>query len=96
MKIKLKGYFNFKKVFCNLGVTEIEISGGTLRGLFDVLSDRFGEEFTDLIYDSRTETVRGDIRILLNGRHIVHLPKGLDTELKEGDEVALFPPVAGG
>ena len=96
MKIKIKGYFNFKKVFRNLGVTEIEISGGTLRGLFDVLSDRFGEEFADLIYDSRTKRVRGDIRILLNGRHIVHLPKGLETELKEGDEVALFPPVAGG
>jgi molybdopterin synthase sulfur carrier subunit len=96
MKIKVKGYFNFKKVFRNLGVTEIEISGGTLRCLFDVLSDRFGEEFTDLIYDSRTKRVRGDIRILLNGRHIGHLPKGLDTELKEGDEVALFPPIAGG
>ena len=96
MKIRVKGYFNFKKVIRNLGITEIEIVGGTLIGLFEVLSDRFGEEVTDLIYDSRTKRVRGDIRILLNGRHIVHLPKGLDTELKEGDEVALFPPVAGG
>jgi sulfur-carrier protein len=96
MKIKVKGYFNFKEVFRNLGVTEIAISGGTLKGLFDVLSDRFGEEFTDLICDSRAKRVRGDIRILLNGRHIVHLPEGLDTELKEGDEIALFPPVAGG
>ena len=96
MKIKVKGYFNFKKALRNLGVTEIEISGGTLRGLFDVLSDRFGKEFADLICDSRTKRVRGNIRILLNGRHIVHLPKGLETELKEGDEIALFPPVAGG
>jgi len=96
MKIKVKGYFNFKKVFLNLGISEIEMAGGSLIGLFDVLSHSFGEEFADLIYDSRTKTVRGDIRILLNGRHIVHLPKGLDTELKEGDEVALFPPVAGG
>ncbi len=96
MKIKVKGYFNFKKVFRNLGVTEIEISGATLSGLFDVLSNRFGEEFTDLSYDIRTKRVRGEIRILLNGRHIVHLSEGLDTELKEGDEVALFPPVAGG
>ncbi|MCK5724569.1 MAG: MoaD family protein [Gammaproteobacteria bacterium] len=96
MKIKVKGYFNFKKAFRNLGISEIEMAGGTLIGLFDDLSDRFGEEFTDLIYDSRTKRVRGDIRILLNGRHIVHLPKGLDTELKEGDEIALFPPVAGG
>ena len=96
MKIKIKGYFNFKKVIRNLGISEIEMADRTLIGLFDVLSNRFGEEFTDLSYDSRTKRVRGDIRILLNGRHIVHLPKGLDTELGEGDEVALFPPVAGG
>ena len=96
MKIRVKGYFNFKKAVRKLGISEIEMAGGTLIGLFDDLSDRFGEEFTDLIYDSRTKRVRGDIRILLNGRHIVHLPKGLDTELKEGDEIALFPPVAGG
>ena len=96
MKIKVKGYFNFKKVIRNLGISEIELPGGTLIGLFDVLSNKFGEEFTDLIYDSRTKKVRGDIRILLNGRHVVHLPKGLETELKEGDEIVLFPPVAGG
>ena len=96
MKIKVKGYFNFKNVFRSLGISEIEMVDGTLRRSFDVLSNRFGEEFTDLIYDSRTKIVRDDIRILLNGRHIVHLPKGLDTELKEGDEVSLFPPVAGG
>jgi molybdopterin synthase sulfur carrier subunit len=96
MKIKVKGYFNFKKIFRNLDISEIEISDGTLRGLFDVLSNRLGEEFTDLIYDIRTKKVRGDLRILLNGRHIVHLPKGLETELKEGDEIALFPPIAGG
>jgi molybdopterin synthase sulfur carrier subunit len=96
MKIKVKGYLTFRKVFRNLGVTEIEISGGTLRGLFDVLPKLLGEAFTDLIYDSTTETIKGDIRILLNGRHIVHLPKGLGTELREGDEIAFFPPIAGG
>ena len=96
MKIKIKGYFNYKKAIRNLGISEIEMAGGTLKGLFDVLSDRFGKEFADLICDSRTKRVREEIRILLNGRHIVHLPEGLDTELKEGDEIALFPPVAGG
>lgn len=33
--------------------------------------------------------------ILKNGRHIQHLD-GLETELKEGDKVSLFPPIAGG
>jgi molybdopterin synthase sulfur carrier subunit len=96
MKVTVKGYFNFKRLFSNLGISEIEISDGTLRGLFDILSNKYGKELKYLIYDSRSNKVRGDIRILLNGRHIVHLPKGLETELKEDDEIALFPPVAGG
>lgn len=96
MKVTVKGYFSFKRLFSNLGISEIEISDGTLSGLFDILSNKYGKELKDLIYDSRSNKVRGDIRILLNGRHIVHLPKGLETELKEDDEIALFPPVAGG
>ena len=96
MKIKVKGYFNFKKVLGNLGISEIEMADTTLKNMLDILSNRFGEAITDLIYDSRTKRVRGDIRILLNGRHLGHLPKRLDTELKEGDEIAFFPPVAGG
>ncbi|NOQ19123.1 MAG: molybdopterin synthase sulfur carrier subunit, partial [Desulfobacterales bacterium] len=30
------------------------------------------------------------------GRHYIHLPNRLDTELEEEDEVALFPAIAGG
>ena len=33
--------------------------------------------------------------ILKNGRHIQHL-NGLKTGLEEGDQVSLFPPMAGG
>ncbi len=32
----------------------------------------------------------------LNGRDVRHLDGGLDTPLRNGDELALFPPVAGG
>jgi molybdopterin synthase sulfur carrier subunit len=96
MKIKVSGYLNYKKAVRNLSFSEIEIPAASLRSLFDVLSKRHGETFTDLILDSKTKEIRGDIRILLNGRHVIHLPDGLDTELKEGDEIALFPPIAGG
>jgi molybdopterin synthase sulfur carrier subunit len=96
MKIKIKGYLTFKDAMHRLSVSEIEIPGASLKELFDVLCQRHGEGFTDLIFDPITREVRGDIRILLNGRHVVHLPNGLDTELDEGDEIALFPPVAGG
>jgi molybdopterin converting factor small subunit len=32
----------------------------------------------------------------VNGRHVSHLPEGLETELADGDEVSVFPVVAGG
>jgi molybdopterin converting factor small subunit len=36
------------------------------------------------------------VPVLVNGRHCTHLPDGLDTELRDGDQVDLFPPIAGG
>ncbi|MDH4123796.1 MAG: MoaD/ThiS family protein, partial [Thermoplasmata archaeon] len=38
---------------------------------------------------------RDDVVILVNGQNIAH-EKGLDTELDEQDDVAIFPPVSGG
>ncbi len=40
-------------------------------------------------------TVKDDITLLKNGREIKFLD-GLDTTLVEGDEIAIFPLVAGG
>ncbi|MGD8857203.1 MAG: MoaD/ThiS family protein [Chloroflexota bacterium] len=40
--------------------------------------------------------VSRQVAILVNGRHYSHLPNGLNTKLKDGDDVALFPPIAGG
>jgi sulfur-carrier protein len=39
--------------------------------------------------------VHPTITILKNGRNIVFLD-GLETELQDGDKIALFPPVTGG
>jgi len=36
------------------------------------------------------------VMVTLNGQGIRQLPNGLETSLKEGDVVLLFPPVSGG
>lgn len=77
-------------------VLRVETGSVTLRGVLGTLSQRYGKGFSDLIFDPETREIREHIRVLVNGRHFNYLPKGLDTELRDSDEVALFPPMAGG
>lgn len=96
MKIKVKGYLTLKKTVGDKGVLEMEMEDATIRGVLSDLAERFGQEFRDLIFDPKTKNLSNHIRVLVNGRHYNHLPNRLDTKLKEGDEVSLFPTIAGG
>ena len=40
--------------------------------------------------------LRSQINVLRNGKDVRSQEAGLETELEEGDELALFPPVSGG
>ena len=71
----------------------IEVDAGTVRQLLEKLGQSFGQAFYDLIVQE--DDLREDVVILKNGRNIAHF-KGLDTELTDGDDVAIFPPVSGG
>jgi molybdopterin synthase sulfur carrier subunit len=73
---------------------EIELEEGTVNYLLGVLSEKFGEEFTSRIFDE--EELNGHILLLVNGRNVFSLPDELSTPLNDGDEVAIFPPIAGG
>ena len=59
------------------------------------LSQRYGSKFVDYVYDAKTRQVRGFLQFLVNGKSASTL-KGLQTELKDGDVLAILPPVGGG
>jgi molybdopterin synthase sulfur carrier subunit len=63
--------------------------------LLDELVRRFGEKLAEHLYHSDTREIRKTVNILVNGRSL-DLPHELDTLLKDGDIVAIFPPVSGG
>jgi molybdopterin converting factor small subunit len=67
---------------------------GTPR-ILAALSQRYGREFVDYVYDVKTQQVRGFLQFLVNGKSASILD-GLQTELRDGDVLAILPPVGGG
>ena len=96
MKIKVKGYLTLKKAMVGKDAFEMEIENATIKDVLKDLSQIFGPDFKDAIFDSKTDKLHRHVRVLVNGRHYIYLPNRLDTQLKAEDEVALFPAIAGG
>ncbi|MEM3626831.1 MAG: ubiquitin-like small modifier protein 1 [Candidatus Bathyarchaeia archaeon] len=67
----------------------------TLDSVLKKLAERYGKDFVDYVYEGQTGKVRDFLQFLVNGRSASTL-KGLDTELANGDIVAIIPPVGGG
>jgi len=68
--------------------------GSTLQDLLFKLADDFGEKFRNYVFDEKGNT-RLNLQYLINGKSHTNL-RGLRTELREGDVVAIVPPVGGG
>jgi len=94
MKVQVKFFTTLREV---TGKKEEEVESSstiTVKELLTQLSKKYGREFRDYVYDDKGE-VRTYIQVLINGRDI-DVFQGLETKLKEGDTVAIFPPVGGG
>ncbi len=96
MKIRVKSFLTLRKAMDGQASLEIEAEGLTIRQLLEKLCNRFGENLRNMIFDPETQGQSQDINILINGRHYRHLPDGFDNDLKDGDEVSIFPLMAGG
>jgi MoaD family protein len=59
------------------------------------LSEKYGKAFDEYVYDHGTRGVKGFLQFLVNGRS-VSSSKGIETELSDGDILAIVPPVSGG
>ncbi|MBW2049615.1 MAG: MoaD family protein [Deltaproteobacteria bacterium] len=96
MKIRVKGYLTVRKAMNGQASLEIEAEELTVTELLEMLCNRYGEDLRCMIFDPETQGQSQDIKILVNGRHFRHLPDGFDNELKDVDEVSIFPLMAGG
>jgi MoaD family protein len=96
MRFRVKGFLTLKSVMGNYAALEMEMGEATVREVLVALSEKFGKRFRDQIFDAKTGELMEGNQILINGRHYRHLPGQLDASIKDGDELALFPPLLGG
>jgi molybdopterin synthase sulfur carrier subunit len=72
---------------------EIHLEGGTVRDVFQCLVKEFGQAFENRIFEG--ENIRRFINVFVNGEDIRHL-QGLETRIKDSDEISILPAVSGG
>ena len=96
MKITIRSFLTMREVMGDQPALELEIGDLTLIELLNELADRFGDRFAQMVFDQAGKGLNAHVRILINGRHYSHIPQKLNTRLQAGDDVALFPPIAGG
>jgi MoaD family protein len=67
----------------------------TMDRVLKTLVQRYGKRFVEYIYDAKTGEVKSFLQFLVNGKSAATL-NGLQTELDDGDVLAILPPVGGG
>jgi len=65
-----------------------------VKDVLETLVKLHGKAFRDYLFDEKKK-VREHLQLLVNGKS-VSLLEELDTQLKDGDQVAIVPPVGGG
>ena len=96
MIIKVKGYLTYRDV---IGQREIHQPDDVPVILLDYLRKlalEIPREHGKALFDEASGSVGPSVAVMLNGRHYNHLPDRLNTMLQDQDEIAVFPPGAGG
>jgi len=95
IQVNVRTILTIKKI---LGQGELELpvpKGSTLNDLLSSMADKWGKEFSSLLFDSDGR-IFSHIRLMVNGRDVAFLDNKIDTVLQERDEILILPPVAGG
>lgn len=66
----------------------------TVTEVLKILSEKYGKPFDDYVFEA-DGCVKGFLQFLVNGTNTATL-QGLETQLSDGDVLAVLPPVGGG
>jgi molybdopterin synthase sulfur carrier subunit len=94
MKVEVKFFTSLREI-TGKKTDEIQLNKtATVKELLTLLSDKYGKNFHEYLYDKKGK-VQGFLSFLVNGKNINAL-EGFNTKLKQGDTIAILPPVGGG
>jgi len=94
MKVEVKFFTSLREI-TGKKADEIQLQNIiTVKELLTLLSEKYGKKFREYIYNKKGK-VQDFLSFLVNGRNI-NVLQGFDTELKQGDIIAIIPPVGGG
>lgn len=94
MKVEVK-YYALLREAVGRKIEAVELPAKSSVGdLLGLLVDRHGGDFRRYVYDEEKK-VRHYLSYMLNGINVYSLD-GFDTPLKNGDVLAILPPVGGG
>jgi molybdopterin synthase sulfur carrier subunit len=94
MKVEVKFFTSLREI-TGKKVDTLELqTSSTVDDLVTLLSRIYGKQFREYIYNKKGE-VQEFLSFLVNGKNINNM-QGFDTKLKDGDIVAILPPVGGG
>jgi len=94
MKVEIKFFTSLREI-TGKKTDEIQLNKTiTIEELLTLLSEKYGKNFHEYIYNKKGK-VQGFLSFLINGKNINAL-EGFNTKLKQGDTIAILPPVGGG
>ena len=96
MSIRVKGYLTLRDIIGEQMFPIGEAGVVTLRDILLKLYQQKDAQAGKIFYDPEHDQVGETVNILVNGRNFAILPGQLDMKLEDGDEIAIFPPMAGG
>ena len=69
-------------------------NNGKISDLLEILINKYGNAFKDALFD-KNDDLRDYMKILVNGEDL-QASEGLNTEVKDDDEIVIFQTIAGG
>ena len=74
---------------------ELSSRSSTIREVLDKLSEQHGKNFKDYVFEEKSKVIRAQISIMVNGQSLKN-PESLAARVRNGDTLAVLPPISGG